>query len=130
MQLDAQSVGFGGGMTEAVVADGAQSEGQRVAQIVADEFSARQRLELRAVMVGAIFPAETDGVVGEGRHPRIIDGGTSDVGAEIFDGASAGAGGLDVHSPIFSPCLSGWLPTGAFPLSSVGRSSTVWEATG
>ena len=109
MELDAQSVGFGGGMTKAVVADGAQSGGQHVAQIAAHELDAWQSFYFGAVLIRTIFPTEGDGVVGEGEHARIVDGGAGDVSAEIFEGGSSGASGLDVHAP-FAPDLGVDLP--------------------
>src|SRR3974377_411263 len=92
-------------MTKAVVADRAQPGGQDVTKIMAHELDGRQGFYLGAVVVGAIFPAEGEGIISEGHHPRIIDGGASDVGAEIFESRSAGAGGLDMHSPILAPDL-------------------------
>src|SRR5262249_55138110 len=110
VQLDAQSVGFGGGMTKAVVADGAQPGGQDVTKIMANELDARQGFFLLAVVGGTIFPAAGDGGLGEANHARIIDGGASDVGPEIFDSRSAGTGGLNMHSPILAPDLRVHLP--------------------
>lgn len=72
-------------------------------EIMAHELDAWERLCFGAVVVGTIFPAKGDGVVGEGEHARIVNGGASDVGTEIFDGRSAGTGGLDMHTPIFAP---------------------------
>ena len=43
VQLDAHAVGFGGGMAEAVIADGAQSGGQDMAQVAAGELNARTK---------------------------------------------------------------------------------------
>ena len=79
-------------------------------QIAAHEFDTRQRFELGAVVIGTIFPAERHRVVSNGDEPCIVDGGASDVSAEIFDGGSTGASGLDVHSPIFGPDLRIDLP--------------------
>jgi len=92
-------------MAKAVVADRAQSDGQHVAQIVAHELNPRQGLYFGAVMVRTVFPTEGEGVVAEGEHARIVDGGASDVSAEIFDGRSTGTGRLDMHAPIFAPDL-------------------------
>ena len=66
MKLHAQSGSFCGGMTKAVIAHGAQSPGQYVSQIAAHELYARQSEQLAAVLMGAIFPAERDGLAGDG----------------------------------------------------------------
>ena len=66
MKLHAQAGGFGGGMAKAVIAYGAQSPGQHVSQIAADELYAGQGERLAAVLVGTIFPAEGDGLVSDG----------------------------------------------------------------
>jgi len=76
-----------------------------VAQIVAHELDAGQGFYFGAVMVRTVFPTEGDGVVAESEHARIVNGGASDVSAEIFEGRSTGAGGLDMHAPIFAPDL-------------------------
>jgi hypothetical protein len=65
VQLDAQSGGFGGGMTKAVVANGAQSGGQHVTQIAAHELDPREGFYFRAVVIGTIFPAKSHGVVSD-----------------------------------------------------------------
>ena len=70
MDLNALALGFGGGMTKAVIAHGAQSPGQHVSQIAADKLYARQGEHLAAVLMGAIFPAEGDGLAGDGKIRR------------------------------------------------------------
>lgn len=81
-----------------------------MSEIMAHEFDAWEGLCFRAVVVGTIFPAKGDGVVGEGEQARIVNGRASDVGAEIFDGRSAGTGGLDMHSPSLAPDLRVYWP--------------------
>ena len=66
MELHAQAGGFGGGMAKAVIAHRAQAPGQHVSQIAADKLEARQGERLAAVVLGPIFPAEGDGLVGDG----------------------------------------------------------------
>ena len=90
-------------MTEAVVADRSQAPGEDMAQIASDEFDARECFGFGAVVIGTIFPAEGDGVVGNRDYARIGDGRAGDVGAQVFEGGSSGAGGLDVHAPVFAP---------------------------
>lgn len=110
MELDPESVGFGCGMAKAVVTDGAQPDGQHVAKIVTHELNAGQVFCFGAAVVGTVFPTEGDAVVSDGSDASIIDGGASDVGAEIFNGRSAGAGGLNVNAPILAPNLRVYLP--------------------
>jgi hypothetical protein len=74
-----------------------------VPQIVFDKLDAGKGRCFRAVAVGAIFPAEGDGVIANSNDPRIVDCGASDVSAQIFERGSSGTGGLNVHSPILGP---------------------------
>lgn len=53
--------------------------------------------------IGAVLPAERDVVAMDGGDARVADGGTADVGPEIFDGTFAGTEGLEMHSPILVP---------------------------
>src|SRR6266478_8933062 len=97
-------------MAKAVVADGAQSCGQHLPQIAADELDARQRQSLGSVVVGPVFPAEGDGVLINRENARVGDGGASHVSAEILEGGDSGACRLDMDSPIFTPHLRIHLP--------------------
>src|ERR1700685_4111882 len=101
-------------MTKAIVADGAQSGGAHVTQIAAHELDSWERFYFGAVVIGTIFPTESNGVASEGEDPCIVDGGASDVSAEIFNRGSSGAGGLDMNSPHFGPDLGIDLPTVLF----------------
>lgn len=66
MKLHAQPGRFGGGMTKAIIAHGAQSPGQHVSEIAADKLYARQSERAATVLLGTIFPAERDRLVGDG----------------------------------------------------------------
>ncbi len=65
VELDAQAIGFGGGMTEAVVTDGAQSARQHVTQITRHELNAGDRGNLTPVIFGPVLPAERDRLIGD-----------------------------------------------------------------
>ena|SRR3974390_2854739 len=110
MKLHTQSGGFCGGMTKAVIAHGAQSDGQHVSQIAADKLYAGQSKRLAAVVMGTVFPAEGDGLGSDGEQTRIIDGGASDISAQILKGGSSGACRLNVHTPLLGPDLRVDLP--------------------
>ena len=66
MKLHTPSGGFRRGMTKAVIANGAQPPGQHVSQIAADKLYARESEGAATVLMGTIFPAERDGLVGQG----------------------------------------------------------------
>ena len=52
--------------TKAIIAHGAQARGQDVSEIAAHKLDARQSEHLAAVLMGTVFPAEGDGLVGDG----------------------------------------------------------------
>ena len=60
--------------------------------------------------MGAIFPAERDGLAGDGEQACVIDSGAGDIGAQVFKGGSTGASWLDVHTPLLAPDLRIHLP--------------------
>ena len=80
--MDPQTVGLGGGMTEAVVADRAQSDGQDVTQVAGDKLDPGQSQGLEAVVIGAVFPTEGDVGVIDRLEAGVGDGGASDISAE------------------------------------------------
>ena len=49
-------------------------------------------------------------MVGHAQEARVGDRGAGDVSAEIFEGGGAGAGGLNMHAPVFAPDLRVHLP--------------------
>lgn len=108
--MHAQAGSFGGGMTKAVIAHGAQSPGQDVSEIAAHKLYARQGEQLAAVLMGAIFPAERDGLAGEREQACVVDGGAGNVSAQVLNGGSSGARRLDVHPPLLGPDLWVHLP--------------------
>ena len=110
MKLHTQPGGFCGGMTKAVIPHGAQSPGQHVSQIAADKLYARQSERAATVLLGPIFPAEGDGLGSDGEQTRIIDGGASDISAQILKGGSSGACRVNVHTPLLGPDLRVDLP--------------------
>lgn len=101
--MHAQAVGSCRGMTKAVVADGAQSDGQHVTAVAAEELNPRDSFCFPTAVIGPIFPAESDGGIGEGEKARVVNGGAGNVSAEVFDGGSTGARRLDVNAPVFIP---------------------------
>jgi len=103
MKLNAHPLGFGAGMTEAVITNGAQSSRQDVPQIALDKLDARNGRCFYAVVIGAIFPPEGDGVIVDSNNSGIVNGRASDVSAEVLECGGSGASRLNVHSPIFRP---------------------------
>jgi len=114
MKLDAQAIGFGCWMTEAVVTNRAQSGGQDVGEIAADKFDPGQFQDFGSIVVGAIFPTKGDGLIGDLEDSPITNGGAGHVSADVFEGGGAGASGLDVHSPLFGPDVGIGLPAVLF----------------
>ncbi len=92
MQLPAQTAGLGGGMTEAVVTNGAQPSGQDMPQIARDKLHARQGAGLHAMAGVTVLPAESDGLLGHFEDARIADRGPGHVGTQILERSSAVAG--------------------------------------
>src|SRR5687768_3867651 len=97
-------------MTEAVVTNRAQSPRQHLAQIAPDKLNAGERESFVAVAGVPILPAEGNGVVGDLEEAPIADGGAGHVSAEVFEGAGAVAGRLNVHTPILAPDTGVHLP--------------------
>ena len=110
VKLDAQTAGLGGGMTEAVVTNGAQPGGQDMPQIALDKLHAREGASFLAIIGGAVLPAEGDGVVGDVEDPGIADRGAGHVSAQIFERRRTVARGLNVHAPILAPDRGVHLP--------------------
>jgi len=117
VKLHAQSIGFGGGMTEAEVADRAQALGQDVTEVTTRKLHTRQSQGAIFVLAGAIFPAEGNGVLIDLENAGVGDGGVGDVSPEVFEGAGPGTAGLDVHAPILAPDLRIDLPVVVFEQS-------------
>ena len=103
MQLDAQPVGLGRRMTEAVIANRAQAAWENVPKITFDKLDPWQSAGLAAMARVAILPLEGNGAVGDLEDSRVADGGAGDIGAQIFEGGGTVAGGLNVHAPILVP---------------------------
>lgn len=76
-----------------------------MAQITAHKLLAGERDFLGAASVGAIFPAEGDGVVADPEDASIANGSSGDVTTEVFERGGACAHGLDMHAPVLSPSL-------------------------
>ena len=74
-----------------------------MAQVTPDEFHAGQGEFFGLVVIRTVFPAEGDGVRIDLEHTGIGEGGAGDIGAEVLEGAGAGAAGLDMYSPVFAP---------------------------
>jgi hypothetical protein len=110
MTLDTQPLHLGRGVTEAVVADRAQSARQDVSQIALHELHALEGAEFGAVAGVAVLPAEGDGLLGDPHHAGVADGGARDVGSEVFEGGTTVAGGLDVDTPVPAPDVGVDLP--------------------
>ena len=102
MALDAQPVGFGGWMTEPIVADRVHALRQDMAQVAAYPFDSRQR-QLLALIVIAILPAESDRLVVDRDDALIADSRARDIGAQILQGGNARSDGLDMHVPLLGP---------------------------
>ena len=92
-------------MAEPVVADGAQSRRQHVAQVAAYELNSGQSEFSASIPVRAVFPSEGHRVWSDPKHADIGDGSARDVSAQIFQRAESGTAGLNVHSPVFAPDL-------------------------
>lgn len=72
-------------------------------QIAADKLDA---IELEDTVSSAFCPVlepEDDVLIGKGKDPGVADGGSGDIGAQVFDGAGSGAAGLDVNTPVHGP---------------------------
>ena len=98
MELHAHAVGAGGGMTEAVVADGSEAAGENMPEVERDKLQAREGADLAAVARRPVLPAEADGVIVEAHHAGITEGSAGDIVAEILEGRAAVAGGLNVKT--------------------------------
>lgn len=94
---------FGGGVAKTEMADGTQSAREDVAQVAGAELRAGDRFEALASAVGAILPAEGDGILAEGDEAPIAEGGLRNIGPEVFDRTGSVAAGLDVHAPVLGP---------------------------
>jgi hypothetical protein len=105
VKLDAQAIGFGGGMTEAEVTDGAQPGRQHMTEVAARKLNARQGQCAINVLTGAVLPAKGYRVLVGLDHAGVGEGGARDVSAEVFESAGSGTAGLDVDAPIFAPDL-------------------------
>jgi len=114
VQLHTQTVGLGGRMTEAVVADGPQASGQNMPQIASCKLRAWQGGSFQAVGAVAIFPAEGDGLVGDLEDAPIADDAAGDVGAQIFESGGSIARRLNVHAPVGAPDVWVDLPVVVF----------------
>ena len=100
---DALAAFAGGGMVEAVVADGAQSARGDVAQVACDKLVGGQAEGAFGVAAGAIGPGEGGGVVIKAHDAGVADGGAADVASEVAHDAGAVAEGADVNAPVVLP---------------------------
>ena len=103
MELNAGPVGLGGGMTEAVVADGSQAAREDMPEEARDKLHAREGADLVAVARRPVFPPEADGVIVHAHHAGIAEGGAGDLVAKILQGGTAVAGRLNVNAPVPAP---------------------------
>ena len=103
MTLDAQALGPGRRMTEAVVADRTQAPRQDVPEVTRHELHAREGAGFPAVSLRTVLPAEADAPFIHLHHAAVGDGGAGDVGPEVLQRRRPVAGGLDVHAPVLGP---------------------------
>lgn len=99
---DAFAVANGGWVAVSVIANGAQAAGEDVTEIAPDELGAGDGLGFELV-VGAVFPEEGDGPVGERNDSTVGNDAASNVVAKITNGMGTGTGGPDVDAPGLSP---------------------------
>jgi hypothetical protein len=111
MKLQAPAIGFGRGMTEAIVANGTQARGQNMTQVTGDKFGARQREDFPSIVAVAVLPPKDNMGVGEAEDARVGNGGAGDISAQVFEGGGAAAGRLDMHAPVLVPDIRINLPT-------------------
>jgi len=103
MKGDAFASFAGGGMVEAVVADGAQAGGRDMSQIARDELSSGDGVGACGVAFIARTPREGDGVFVGADDARIGDGGAVDVEGEVADDVGTVAEGADIDAPVALP---------------------------
>jgi len=103
MTLEVQAFGPGGGMTEAVVLNGAQPARQDVPEVPRHELHCGECADLPPITGRAVLPPEADGVIVDSNHAAIAQGGARDAGAQILEGGSSVSGGLNVHAPVLGP---------------------------
>ena len=110
-----------GRMAKPVVAHGMHSGREDVAQVTADELDAIEGEEFFTPAAGPIFPAEGDMGVIDFYDAALADGGSCDVGSQVFDGGGPGTDGLDVNTPFFAPNRRIHLPLVSVEFPAHGR---------
>ena len=103
MEGEAFAQDFGGGVAVAVAADGAQADGQDMAQVAGNKLHARSGFGSLGITMGAIFPRKGDRRFADSQDAGVGDGCAANIPAQILDDALAVAEGLEVHAPIFFP---------------------------
>jgi len=107
---EAFALEFGGGVAVAVAADGAQADGQDMAQVAGNKLSAGNSFGSLDVSMGAVFPRKGDRRFADSQDAGVGDGRPANIPAQILDDALTVAEGLEMHAPIFFP--NGWFHTG------------------
>ena len=99
---DALPSGFGGGTEPAEVADALKALGQNVLEEAPKKLGGGEG-KGAPLLVLALFVFEGDLSVLCFEDPLRTQSGVGNVGRQIFDGALAVAGGLDIHDPLLPP---------------------------
>lgn len=100
---EAFALEFGRRMAVAVAADGAQTDGQDMAQVAGNKLHARNGFGSPGVTMGAVFPRKGDRRFADAKDAGVGDGCAANIGAQILDDTLAVAEGLEMHAPIFFP---------------------------
>ncbi len=97
---EAFALEFGGGMAVAVAADGAQADGQDMAQVAGNKLNAGKGFGSLGVSMGAVFPRKGDRRFADSQNARVGDACAANIPAQILDDALAVAEcelGVRVH---------------------------------